>query len=124
MPSRDSKPGVTGTSASTFDADVRERLLPGHPIRAGDYTLPTPMMQRTYAIVRELVWGAPDGDSILFVSADGQDTLRARHSGLVAGGVSQYLRDLGQYTPERAPNDFAYAAAYIGSGVARPFETA
>jgi len=61
MPSRDSKPGVTGTSASTFDADVRERLLPGHPIRAGDYTLPTPMMQRTYAIVRELVWARRTG---------------------------------------------------------------
>ncbi|AXA94594.1 ATP-binding protein [Massilia sp. YMA4] len=35
---------------------MRETLLSGHPVRGGDYTLPTPMMQRTYALVRELVW--------------------------------------------------------------------
>lgn len=47
--------------AASFDSDVRERLLPGHPIRGGDYTLPTPMMERTYGLVRELVWARRTG---------------------------------------------------------------
>jgi hypothetical protein len=44
-----------------FDAERREKLLSGHPVRGGDYTLPTPMMQRTYALVRELVWARRTG---------------------------------------------------------------
>lgn len=44
-----------------FDAEQREKLLSGHPVRGGDYTLPTPMMQRTYALVRELVWARRTG---------------------------------------------------------------
>jgi hypothetical protein len=49
------------TSASTFNAESRENLLADHPVRGSDYTLPTPMMQRTYTLVRELVWGRRTG---------------------------------------------------------------
>lgn len=34
----------------------REELLEFHPIRERDYTLPTPMLERTYRIAREKVW--------------------------------------------------------------------
>jgi hypothetical protein len=44
-----------------FGAEKREEMLANHPIRGGDYTLPTPMMQRTYALVRELVWARRTG---------------------------------------------------------------
>jgi len=60
MPSSGTSGGWSpGTSA--FNAELRERLLTGHPIRGGEYTLPTPMMQRTYALVRELVWARRTG---------------------------------------------------------------
>ncbi len=39
----------------------RESLLECHPIREREYILPTPMMQRTYAIVRERVWSRRTG---------------------------------------------------------------
>jgi hypothetical protein len=44
-----------------FSAEVREKTLANHPVRGGDYTLPTPMMQRTYALVREQVWARRTG---------------------------------------------------------------
>lgn len=44
--------GVKGS----FDASMREDLVAHHPVTECAYTLPTPMMQRTYALVRELVW--------------------------------------------------------------------
>jgi hypothetical protein len=56
--------GTTGGQSSAlaaFSSEVREKLLAGHPIRGGEYTLPTPMMQRTYALVRELVWARRTG---------------------------------------------------------------
>jgi len=60
--------GTTGGQSSgvaAFSSEVRERLLSGHPIRGGEYTLPTPMMQRTYALVRELVWARRTGPTPL-----------------------------------------------------------
>lgn len=48
-------------SKSSFSAEVREKTLANHPVRGGDYTLPTPMMQRTYALVREQVWARRTG---------------------------------------------------------------
>lgn len=38
-----------------------EALLESHPILEREYTLPTPMMQRTYGIVRERVWARRTG---------------------------------------------------------------
>lgn len=38
-----------------------EALLAIHPILEREYTLPTPMMQRTYGIVRERVWARRTG---------------------------------------------------------------
>jgi len=60
MPSSGTSGGGS-PSTQAFDAELRERLLAGHPIRGGEYTLPTPMMQRTYALVRELVWARRTG---------------------------------------------------------------
>jgi hypothetical protein len=39
----------------------REALLAGHPILEREYTLPTPVMQRTYGLVRERVWARRTG---------------------------------------------------------------
>lgn len=60
MPSSGTNGGQS-SGAAAFSAEVRERLLAGHPVRGGEYTLPTPMMQRTYALVRELVWARRTG---------------------------------------------------------------
>jgi len=52
----------TGSATKrSFSAEVREKTLANHPVRGGDYTLPTPMMQRTYALVREQVWARRTG---------------------------------------------------------------
>lgn len=61
MASRTYHDNIMPVAASSFDAQVREKLLAGHPVRGGDYTLPTPMMQRTYGLVRELVWARRTG---------------------------------------------------------------
>lgn len=39
----------------------RESLLAFHPVLEREYTLPTPMMQRTYSIIRERVWARRTG---------------------------------------------------------------
>lgn len=39
----------------------RESLLEFHPVLEREYTLPTPMMQRTYSIIRERVWSRRTG---------------------------------------------------------------
>lgn len=78
MPSQEGKPEVTRAISSTFDADMRERLMPGHPMRGGDYTLPTPMMQRTYALVRELVWARRTGTVFYSSRAWARHDVRSR----------------------------------------------
>ena len=45
MPNRDNKTDVSRAAASTFDADMRERLLGGHPIREGAYREPAEIKQ-------------------------------------------------------------------------------
>lgn len=55
-------PSRTGPATKpSFSAEMREKTLASHPVRGGDYTLPTPMMQRTYALVREQVWARRTG---------------------------------------------------------------
>ena len=63
--------------ASNFDAEMRERLLPGHPLRGGDYTLPTPMMHRTYTLVRKEVWARRTGT--VFYSSPRMGKTRCAH---------------------------------------------
>jgi len=46
--------------ADLNDAD-RERLLDNHPIREREYIMPTPMMGRAYAVIRERVWARRTG---------------------------------------------------------------
>ena len=48
-------------STPVFTEGQRERLLTSHPIRDREYIIPTPMMQRAYAIVRDLVWARRTG---------------------------------------------------------------
>jgi len=47
---------VTATRAMELDAERRARLLNEHPIIVKDYTVLTPMITRTYSLVRERVW--------------------------------------------------------------------
>ncbi|WP_314441286.1 AAA family ATPase [Massilia timonae] len=79
------KRGSSRTDASTFDAGTRERLLAGHPIKEGEYTLPTQMMQRTYALVRELVWARRTGT--VFYSSPRMGKTRC------AGAIRDLLRE-------------------------------
>ena len=44
-----------------MSAASREALLEFHPVLEREYTLPTPMMQRTYSIARECVWARRTG---------------------------------------------------------------
>jgi hypothetical protein len=52
--------------ASISDA-ARIELLEHHPIREREYILPTPMMERTYKIIREVVWARRTG-SVFYAS--------------------------------------------------------
>jgi hypothetical protein len=61
MPSSGGVSDVEPPDTPAFTAEQREKLLAEHPVRGGEYTLPTPMMQRTYALVRELVWARRTG---------------------------------------------------------------
>jgi hypothetical protein len=61
MPSRTVDAEARPVTEPAFSAEIREKMLASHPVRGGDYTLPTPMMQRTYALVRELVWARRTG---------------------------------------------------------------
>jgi hypothetical protein len=52
---------IARASPTLFTEASRERLLATHPIRDREYVIPTPMMQRTYALVRDLVWARRTG---------------------------------------------------------------
>lgn len=39
----------------------RESMLEHHPVLEREYTLPTPMMERTYSIIRERIWARRTG---------------------------------------------------------------
>lgn len=44
------------TKTNQFTAAQRADLLDSHPILGKNYRLPTPMLERTYALIRERVW--------------------------------------------------------------------
>lgn len=44
-----------------MDLKVRDNLLNTHPILEREYCIPTPMLKRTYAVVRERVWAKRTG---------------------------------------------------------------